>query len=160
MPTRETVMTALLAKVATAAAFQTVSRFIALVPGAPTPQVATPPAQPAVYLLEDHEMTENKGRGTPPVRSWYVVLWVYCQSARSSTTPGISDGVTPGATEINTLIEAIEGVFVADNRQTGELTLGGLVQYCRIEGQTVKVTGDLNPDGQCFAAIPVKILVP
>lgn len=160
MPTREAVMTALLAKVATAAPFHTVSRFIELIPGAPTPQVATPPAQPAIYLLEDHEMTENKGRGTPGVRTWYVILWVYCQSARSSTTPGISDGVTPGATAINTLIEAIEATLAPDNAGRQELTLGGLVQYCRIEGQTVKVSGDLNPDGQCFAAIPLKILVP
>ena len=36
----------------------------------------------------------------------------------------------------------------------------GLVQRCFIDGNTAKVSGDMNPDGQCFAAVPVSILVP
>ena len=159
MPTRETVMNALLAQVATATSFKTVSRYITLIPGAPTPQPATPPLQPAIYLLEDHEETARTGRGSPPVRTWFVVLWVYCKSP-TGNTPGISDGVTPGLSSINPLIDAIEATLAPDNMATNEFTLGGLVQYCRIEGQTAKATGDLNPDGQCFAAIPIKILVP
>ena len=87
------------------------------------------------------------------------MLWIYCKSPGGGT-PGVSDGVTPGATAINNLIESVEASLSIDNRTVMECTLGGLVQYCRIEGQTIKVSGDMNPDGQCFAAIPVKILVP
>lgn len=157
--TREAVMNALLAKVATVAQFAHVSRHIDLVPGAPTPTVATPPAQPALYLFEDHESTANRGRGIPPVRHWYVELWVWAKNP-TGATPGVPDGITPGMSIINPLIEAIEGAFSRDNFITNEFTLGGLVQYCQIAGTTVKISGDANPEGQCLAMIPVKIMVP
>ena len=159
MPTREAVMTALLNVAATATDFKTVSRRVALMPGAPTPQVATPPDQPALYLLESHEETRNSGRGTPAIRTWFVELWLWNKIPVGDTL-GVPDGTTPGATVINELIEAVEATLKPDSSETNELTLGGLVQWCRIEGQTVKVPGDINPDGQCFAAIPLKILVP
>jgi hypothetical protein len=158
MPTREAVMTALLARAATATSFATISRQVVMIPGAPTPQIAIPPAQPALYLLESHEETKREGRGRPAVRSWFVELWLWCKIPIGETL-GVP-GATPGATAINTLIEAIEAALVPDNAELNEFTLDGLVQFCRIEGHTVKVPGDINPDGQCFAAIPLRILVP
>jgi hypothetical protein len=159
MPTREAVMNALLAVAATAANFQTVSRKIVLVPGAPTPQVALPPAQPALYLFEDNETTTVPARGAPSKRIWRVQLWVWCKIPLGFT-PGVPDDVTPGASVINPLIDAIEAALKPDNPVVNVLTLGGLVQHCWIEGETVKVSGDINPDGQCVAMIPVSILVP
>jgi hypothetical protein len=160
VPTREAVMTALLALAATAAEFQTVSRRIVLVPGAPTPQVAAPPAQPALYLFEDNETTRtHPARGAPPIRTWRVQLWVWCKIPLGAT-PGVPDGVTPGASIINPMIDAIEAALAPDTPISNTLTLGGLVQHCWIEGETVKVSGDSNPDGQCVAMIPVSILVP
>ncbi len=157
--TREAVMTALLASVAQAAGFATVSRHIVMVPDAPTPTVAVPPAQPALYLVESHETTIRHGLGVPPVRTWYVELWVWCKCPTGSTL-GVPDDVTPGATVINSLIDAIEATLAPDNIGTNECTLGGLVYMVHIEGTTVKVSGDANPDGQCFAAIPLSIIVP
>jgi hypothetical protein len=159
MPTREAVMTALLAKAATAAAFQTVSRRVELVPGAPTPTVATPPAQPALYLYEGDEIIQQSPRRGLATRTFDVALFVWCRIPLGETL-GVPDGTTPGATVINTLIEAIEAALAPDNPGTGCLTLGGLVEWCRIEGRILKVPGDINPDGQCFAEIPIKILVP
>lgn len=159
MPTRETVMAALLAKVATAAGFAHVSRHIDLVPDAPTPTVATPPKQPALYLFEDHESTVHEGWGTPPTRHWFVELWLWCLCP-TGATPGVPDDVTPGASVINALIEAVEAVLVPDSLTSNECTLGGLVAAVRIEGTTVKISGDANPSGQCLAMIPISILVP
>jgi hypothetical protein len=159
MPTRESVMTALLALAATATSFATVTRQIVLIPGAPTPSVATPPAQPALLLLEDHEMTARPNHGGPPKRTWFVQLWLWCQIP-DGATPGVPDGATLGATLINNLIEAVETALAPDNAQLGVLTLGGLVQRCWIEGATIKISGDADPNGQCFAIIPISILVP
>jgi hypothetical protein len=162
--TREQVLTALLAYAASAAlnqssAFATVSRHIQLVPGAPTPTVETPIAQPALYLVESHEHTENPGLGIPPIRKWFVEFWIWCKNPLGAT-PGVPDDVTPGMSVINPLIDMIEQAIKPDNFVTNEFTLGGLVYAIRIEGTTVKVSGDVNPDGQCFAAIPLTILVP
>lgn len=152
-------MTALLAKAATAANFHTVSRRVELIPGAPTATVATPPLQPALYLYEGDEDTAQSPRRGLAIRTWDVSLFLWCKIPLG-TTIGVPDGTTPGATVINNLIEAVEVALAPDNPGTGCLTLGGLVEWCRIEGRIMKVPGDINPDGQCFAEIPIKILVP
>lgn len=159
MVTRETVMQALFALVSGAADFQTKSRNIKLTPDN-TPEI--PVLQPAIFMLEDAEHTVIGGRGQPAKRTWNVHLFIYAKIP-DGLTPGIPDGVTPGASVINPLIDAIEialapssGIDKAMNVQT----LGGLVSHCWIEGETIKVPGDRNPDGQCYAAIPLKILVP
>jgi hypothetical protein len=157
--TREQVMTALLALAGGAAGFKTVSRHIELVPGAPTPQVAVPIAQPALYLVETHEQTLRQGTGEPPIRTWYVELWIWCKNPAGMTL-GVPDDATPGASVINPLIETIEAALAPDNLARNECTLGGLVYFARIEGITAKVSGDTNPEGQCFAAIPLTIMVP
>ncbi len=160
MPTREAVMSALFAKVQTAASFQTVSRRIDFDPAqGPTMTVATPALQPALYVLEDDEDTHQPSHGGPSKRVWGAMLMIWCKIP-DGTTPGVPDGTTSGASVINALIEQVEAVFVPDNLTTGVFTLGGLVQRCWIQGKTVKVPGDFNPSGQCFAAIPVSILVP
>jgi hypothetical protein len=159
MPTREAVMTALLAKAATATGFQTISRRLQLIPGASTPQVAVPPAQPALYLFEGDEDTVNNGLGKPAIRTWHVELWAWCKIPLGATI-GVPDGTTPGATVINNLIEAIETALKPDDALRNALTLGGLVYQVNISGRTIKVPGDVNPDGQCLAIIPIRIVVP
>lgn len=158
---RETVMNALLAKVAASAGFLTVSRRVQLIPGAPTPTVATPPLQPALYLLEGDEETKERGRGLPPVHVWDVDLWVWAKIPVGATI-GVPDGTTPGASIINPLLDAVEAALAPAGADLGQgvQTLGGLVSHCWIEGKTVKVPGDIMKDGQCLAIIPVKIMVP
>lgn len=162
MPTRETVMTALLARVSAAAGFATIQRHITFDPvQGPTAQVATPDAQPALYMLEAGESADWPGRGLPR-RTWRVQLWVWARLPGGSTL-GVPDGTTPGATVLNNLVEAIEA-SLAPSALAGDdpmvCTLGGLVQHCWIEGELAKVPGDINPDGQCFAAIPIAMLIP
>lgn len=161
MPTREAVMTALLAKLATInPPFASISRRIVLDPDkGPTASVATPVEQPALCMIEDDETTTHTGHMAPAKRTWRVVLFVWCKIPEGST-PGVPDGVTPGASVINALIESIEGALAPDNIVQGTYTIGGLVNRCWIDGSTQKVSGDLNPSGQCFAAIPLSILVP
>jgi hypothetical protein len=163
MPKREDVMNALLALGATALVggsvpFQTATRKIVLVPGAPTPQVATPPKQPAMILTEGHETTSWAGIGTPKKRVWFAEFWLWAKIPQGETI-GVA-GTGAGATVVNNLIEALEGVLVPDDPIQQRLTLGKLVYNCWIEGETIKVPGDLNPDGQCFCTVPIRILVP
>jgi len=159
-PTREQVMAAMLAAASAAANFKTVSRRVVLAPSsAGTPVPATPALQPALYLLEDNEQTIQKTHGAPWKRLWRVQLWVWAQIPNGAT-PGVPDVTIPGGAVINPLLESIETVFQPDSVEYGVFTLGGLVERCWIEGTTVKITGDLNPDGQCLAIVPVSILVP
>jgi len=155
--TREAVFSALLTKVAASAGFVTSGRRIELVPGAPTPQVATPVAQPAIFLFEDNETTKQSNYGPTVIRTWRVQLWVWCQIPAGPTL-GVPDTTIAGATILNPLIDAIEVALAGG--PMGPETLGGLVRRVWIEGETVKVPGDLNPDGQCVAMIPVSIMVP
>src|SRR5271156_2344593 len=122
MPTREQVMTALLALFSGNGSFQTIARRQVPVPNSPTPTVAVPTAQPAIFLIQTHESTRRSARGAPPIRTWYVQLQVWCKIPVSNTF-GVPDNTTPGDTVMNALMETIEGILTPD--PTDEvLTLG------------------------------------
>ena len=160
MPTREAVLTALLTKLSALGAFQTVSRKLDFDPEqGPTGQPGTPALQPALYLLDDYETAQQSNHGTPTKRTLYQRLLIWARIPQG-LTPGVQDGVTPGSTVINNLLDAVETALAADNAVSQTCTLGGLVQRAWIEGTVVKVSGDLNPDGQCFASVPISILIP
>lgn len=178
MATREPIMTALLATCATAANFQTVTRIVVNDPQfGPTVTVATPPAQPALILVEDIEHhVHSGGHGPPTKRTMGVMLMIWAlkdrdpgsedfgadenQDFNDSANLSAPDYAETGATLVNTLLEAVEAVLVPDNAATQCFTLGGLVQRCWIEGTVTKVSGDLDPNGQAFLAIPLSILIP
>ena len=153
--TREQIRQAFFAAVSSAAGFAYTSRRMILA-AENTP--AVPINQPALEVLETGETTQQRGRGLPPVHIFHATLWVWAKIP-SGTVPNVPDGVTPGASVINPLIDAIEAAL-ASSPATGVLTLGEMVSHAWIEGETVIVPGDQNPDGQCFAAIPIKIMVP
>ncbi len=167
MASREDVMNALFTAVVNAVAsshsgpFLTTSRFIKFDPAqGPTMTVATPDAQPALYMMEDDETTEHPEKS--PVltkRTWRVMLLIWAKIPAGATL-GVPDGTIAGATVINNLIDVVETAFAPDNAVTGAFTLNGKVSRCWIDGRTVKVSGDMNPSGQCFAAVPVSIMVP
>lgn len=69
---------------------------------------------------------------------------------------GNDPNVVP-ATTLNTFLEALD-VALAPDAVTDMFTIGGVVYYCRISGEVIKVTGDL--DGEGMAVIPLEILVP
>ena len=167
VPTRELVWQALFDVIAAATvldetgaavpAFAKTSRRLQLMPDN-TAQV--PFDQPAMFLVEGDEETQWKGnRGQPLLRTWRGMIWVFAK-VPDGVRPGSPDFVTPGATVINVLIDAIEAAMGPDDVGLNLLTLGGLVSRVEIGGTTIKVPGDLNPEGQCFAAIPINIVVP
>lgn len=101
--------------------------------------------------------SRNGGRGMPPIRTWHLTLLAYGKIP-AGDTPGVPDATTPAAAVLNPLIDAIETALDPGNND-GTLTLGGLVQDCRIDGDIIKALGDVDPSGICGAIIPVKILV-
>jgi hypothetical protein len=106
--------------------------------------------QPALMLWEQPEKTDQS-TPKPPNRVWRAeVLVVFTND----------DKTVPGATIINPILDAIEAAFAVDDPVRNACTLGGLVHYCRIEGQTYKETGDTDPSGLGGAIVPIAIRVP
>lgn len=102
---------------------------------------------------------ENRGRG-PGKRTLNRTIVIYAQIPGGGT-PGGKDIDTPGASPLYPLIEAIEATLEpSPSSSLGVITLGGLVTHCWIEGEGVIIPGDIDPDGQCMATIPVNIVIP
>ena len=78
-------------------------------------------------------------------------VWIYSNAGRN---PDVAPSVA-----LNGLIDAVRAVFLTpDNPMTRTFTLGGLVQWARIEGKTEIDPGDI--DGIAKAILPVRILCP
>jgi hypothetical protein len=152
MPTREQVFSSLFSLLQTVGAtnsppmFNSFSRRFTAMPG------NIPPLQlPQLILWEQPERSEFAGPSMPRKRIWNALVVVYFINPSKTV---------PGATIINPMIDAIEAALRYDNPATNRLTLGGLVEWCRIEGQTIKETGDTDSQGLGGVVIPVRILVP
>lgn len=106
-----------------------------------------PDQQPFAALVTHQEQDEYRGLGLYRRR---LELRVWCYTRSDST---------PGAPDLDTLMEAFEAAFnVVDNFSTGCNTLGGLVYWCRIEGKTFKDPGDL--DNQTLLIVPIVVEMP
>jgi hypothetical protein len=108
-----------------------------------------PADQPALFVGEHGETVAYAGDNFPSKTTLNVDLLIYCSAGR--------DPESVPARALNIAIEALVATLAPDPK-TGRQTLGGLVQSCRIEGRVIKDPGDL--DGQGFALVPVKILIP
>jgi hypothetical protein len=126
--------------------------------------------QPALYLFDGvgfgqgTTKYEQRGRGRPVVRVIGRTIVIYAQQPSAGGRPGGTVGgpnvATKGeGTVFHPLIEAVEAVFATPDSE-GALTLGGLVSHCWIEGDGILVSGDIDPQGQGMATLPVKIMVP
>lgn len=109
------------------------------------------PAKPALCQLEPFE-SMKKTRGMPYRWTLDAEWWVFHEEGSKG------DSVIPTIIT-NDIVDALEAAlsppaFEIDERQT----LGGLVYDCYIEGQIVKVAGDIV--GQALICVPIKILVP
>lgn len=72
-----------------------------------------------------------------------------------------TDKMTIGATQVNTILQAIKSALyptTIQDRSTNRQSLGGLVQSCRIVGRILKDPGDL--DGIGLLIIPIIIVMP
>jgi hypothetical protein len=109
------------------------------------------------FLAQSEGLPEEYERGgnrLPAIRTLSVRL--FCWARVDST-----DTAQLGSQYLTTMIEAVENALLPDTKGFGApglLTLGGLVQWCRIEGTILKFPGDV--DNQALACIPVKILWP
>ncbi|MCI4680178.1 hypothetical protein K9U39_10980 [Rhodoblastus acidophilus] len=105
--------------------------------------------QPALFVGEHGENVAYAGDSFPSKTTLNVDLLIYTSAGRDPDS-------TP-ARDLNVAIEALIATLAPDPK-IGRQTLGGLVQSCRVEGRVIKDPGDL--DGQGFALVPVKILIP
>ena len=122
-------------------------------------------AQPALYVYDGvgfgggTEEYVQQGR-TPAKRILSRDIVIYAQIPGGNLSSGV-DSTTPGGDVFYPLIEAVEAALEPDDSNAfGVLTLGGLVIHCWIEGRGVIVPGDIDPNGQGMATLPVKILIP
>ncbi len=106
--------------------------------------------QPALFLT--HTGSEDVYDGTIlPKTMVEAEVWIY---SRAGEDPDAAPD-----TALNALCELVRATIAArDNFLTNQNTLGGLCQWCRVEGKTDYDPGD--QDSQSKAVIPVKILLP
>ena len=149
MKTRESVMTALQARLATAVfatlvngatTWKTISRKLVLFSDCPLTQ------RPALYITDHKENWSYQSENTPERRTIDVDLFIYT-NAKSVAAP---------AADLNTILDAIDAALAPNF--TGKQTLGGVVSHCRIDGAVLKDPGDIDGDG--FLWVPLKILGP
>jgi len=162
MAAREDIWNALFSKLSGISAFVVTSRRGIL---NETTSMAPPPFQPALWLMEGDEIREKPpgSRSNLPKITMTAEIWVWARlpDANGGSGPYVPDQVTPGATVLNPLLDAIDTVLnTPDDAINQTNTLGGIVQHCWSEGRGVKVPGDFDATGQCFAIVPIKILWP
>ena len=113
-----------------------------------------PDQRPALFLVEHHESYARQNEKLRK-RTLEFNIFIYL-----NTKP--TDQYVSGGAQLNFILDQIDaalapsGIDVLNSRDTN--TLGGLVQHCYIDGQIIKVPGDLEGDG--LLVIPVKVLMP
>jgi len=76
-------------------------------------------------------------------------IWFYVKAPSPTSS---------AAEPLRELVDDLEAAMAPDDPRTNRLTLGGLVQDCRLEGESLIDQGDVG--GQGKAVIPVRIDVP
>lgn len=109
-----------------------------------------PTAQPAMFMVQHREQYEVYGQARLTRRYLDMGLWCYA--------PTGDDGII-GDDLLDSMESGLEAALHPDNGE--ELTLGGLVYWCRIMRQDnmfIRDPGDI--DGQALLVLPVRILLP
>lgn len=123
------------------------------------------PPQPALYLFDGVGLGGGvtkyiQGGRTPSRREISRSIVIYTQLQGGGLPGGPEIGI-PGGTAFYELIEAVEAALEpSPSSSLATVTLGGLVTHCWIEGDSVMMTGDIDPNGQGMAVLPVNILIP
>ena len=137
---REPVYAALFALVQNAAPFVTASRRLRHWSDVAAAE------QPALFAIQKSETAEER-RPLPVKWRARVDLYLYAQAP---------DELTPPATVMNPLLDAVEAALAPDPASHVQ-SLGGLVQHCWIAGRIETDEGVLG--GQAVAIVPIEILV-
>ena len=107
--------------------------------------------RPALYQFEGVEEDVTWTNLANPKVVLQAKLFVYLNSKDTSVI---------GATQMNQVLNAIYGALIPtgpDAAARGLQTLGGLVQWARIQGKVFRDPGDLDGDG--LAIVPISMLV-
>lgn len=106
-------------------------------------------AQPALFLRDGTE--EIQYRGTiMQSQTMKCEVWIYSNAGENpDAVPVIA---------LNNLLDAVQSAFAPDDPNRGRFTLGGLVEWCRLDGKIEKEPGDIG--GQAIAVADVEITVP
>lgn len=151
-PTRKSVIDAIYALVKDVSPFLSSSRRLRLPSDVPAAD------RPAICVTSPDEVYGGTSANLSQ-RTWNYRVFCYFSAA----------AVDPAATEagwapmdiadqiMDALDAAIQQVDGADI-PGGLRTLGGLVQWCQISGNVIKVPGDLNGDG--LLIVPLQVRVP
>lgn len=142
---REAVFSALFAKMVTAYAWKnTPTRRVLLWTDVPTEQ------RPSMHQFEGHDETwEWPNSANPRV---YLEASIFIYTA-------CKDPSVIGTTILNDVLTSVTNALLPSGADltTGRQTLGGLVQWARIQGSVTRVPGDIDGDG--MAIVPIRILV-
>jgi hypothetical protein len=106
-------------------------------------------SQPALYLRHTADETEYNG-GILPIRTIEAELVLFSRAGEDPNA--IPD------TALNNLIRAIYEAMAPDDSMQFRFTIGGLCQWCRIDGRSEYDDGAL--DKQSKAALLIKITLP
>lgn len=136
---RDAIYAALFAKLSTlTTAFSTLSRRLQHFDDVPAS------AQPALFLsVGNHTVMVTTGQPSKWVMS--AELYIYART----------DGKQVAGSVLLPLLDAITNALAPDDIGNYRLTLGGLVEYCRIEGDVQIHEGDLGD--QAIMIVPISM---
>jgi hypothetical protein len=98
--------------------------------------------QPACFLVTHREFDEYKHLGTLRIRLEFLI-YIYIDSSQFSAI-----------LDLDNILQAVRQPFITpDNFSNGQQTLGGLVEWIRLEGRVFKDPGDL--DKQALMIVPL-----
>lgn len=105
--------------------------------------------RPAMFQFEGHDEVWDWSNSANPRVYFEASIFIYT----SAPQPNI------GATILNQVLNAVTTRLLPTGADvtTGRQTLGGLVQWARIQGSVTRVPGDIDGDG--MAIVPIRILV-
>ena len=102
---------------------------------------------PAIFQNQKSELAAKSGRGVQTVWTLSCDIYVYVRVSADRLT----------STELNEVLDHIQGALAAPEPISNKQTLGGLVEDCWINGQIITDEGALGEIG--VAIIPVQIIV-
>ena len=138
---REPIYAALFTRLSNAYAWNTASRVLKHWSDMP------PIEQPAMFMTQVGERAEVDTRF--PTR-WYLDVKIYLYANSQTQVNEIP------ATILNNMIDAVFTAMKPDYAAVNTQTLGGLVEYARIEGELTTDEGFIGE--QAVAIIPIRIL--
>lgn len=103
-------------------------------------------SRPALFVSQGDQAQLDQSPGIPP--RWVLTASVYIYVNHNKTSPA---GIA-----LNPILDAIEQALTFDNIMKRTCTLGGLVEWCRVDGNIEVFEGFLGETGA--AIVPIRML--